>query len=69
MVPMKRLTLECRGTKQDENNQSNDLLYHLQLHQAERSSIVAKPNAIGRYLEAILKQGQEPTKQNDTEQW
>ena len=68
MIPMERLALERRGTEKDENDQSNNLLYHLELHQTERTTIVAKPDAIGRYLEAILEQGQKPTEQNDTEQ-
>ena len=68
MIPMERLALERRGTEKDENDQSNNLLYHLELHQTERTTIVAKPDAIGRYLEAILEQSQKPTEQNDTEQ-
>ena len=66
---MKRLTLKCGRTEDDENNQGDDLLNHLELHQTEWPAIVTKANAVSRHLKAILKQSQEPAEQDDTEQW
>ena len=68
MVPMKRLTLKCGRTENDEHDQGDDLLNHFELHQAKWPAIVAKPDAVSRHLEAILKQSQKPTEQDDTEQ-
>ena len=69
MVPMKGLPFESGRTKQHKNNQGDDLLDHLELHQAERAAIVAKPNTVGWHLKAVLKQSQEPAEQDDTKQW
>src|SRR5690554_5699372 len=42
------------------NGMRNYLLYHLQLQQIKRASIVTKPNAVGGYLKNILKKRNAP---------
>ena len=60
MVPMQRLSLEEDMGYDSEDNQGDALLYHLQLHQRERSPIVHEAYAVGGHLATILEKGDQP---------
>ena len=66
MVPVQRLALKEYNGKNGKDNQRNNLLYNLQLHEAERAAVLAETQPVGRYLTAILKQCYSPTEQYHT---
>jgi len=54
MVPFERFSFEGNGTENHENNQRDDLLNNFQLDQAERTTIVAETDTVGRNLKTIF---------------
>lgn len=60
VIPMKRLATEKDGGKHDKDNKRDDFLYHLELHERERTAILVKPNAVGRNLHTIFYQRDAP---------
>ena len=64
MVPMQSFALEQDSGENGKDNQRDDLLNDLQLHQRERASIAGKAHAVGRDLKRIFSQGYAPRKQN-----
>ena len=65
MVPPQFGAFEAEKAKDGENRERNHLLQHFELNEREWAAIAIKPDAIGRHLKAIFKQGQSPRKQND----
>ena len=68
MVPFKRFSFEGNGAENNKNNQRDDLLNNFQLDQAERATIVAETDAVGRNLKTIFKECQEPAEKDNTQQ-
>ena len=65
MIPTKGFILKKQQRENHKNDQSNHFLYDFKLHQAKRTAIAFKPNAIGRHLKKIFKQSQSPTDQDN----
>ncbi len=60
MIPTEALALKHHVGNNGKDNEADDFLDHLELHQTEGSSILVKANAVGRYLKTILKKGDTP---------
>lgn len=69
MVPLKRLPLKDEVGDDAEDNERDDLLDDLELHQAERASVAFESNTVGGYLAAILEEGDGPREGNDANEW
>ena len=60
MIPLQGLSREenlCHYGKYDE---ADDLLYHLELHEIERSAIVDESESVSRYLATVFKERDAP---------
>ena len=68
MVPAELLILEGDGGEADENDERDHLLDHFQLDQGKGATVAREPNAIGRNLQAILKEGDSPAEKYYGEQ-
>ena len=68
MVPMKLLALKEHIGNDAKHQQGDNFLYHLELHQRERTAVPVKANAVGRHLAAIVEEGNEPRKSNHADQ-
>ena len=64
MVPVQLLVLEKEVGNHGKHYQRYALLDYLQLYQVERTAIVNKSDAVGRYLTAVLKESYRPRKGN-----
>ena len=62
MVPLKMLPLEKYVRYDKENNQRDNFLYYLELHQAIWPSVTDKTNTVGRDHKAIFEEGNGPGK-------
>lgn len=60
VVPVQLLSVEEEVGDDAENDQRDNLLYHLELHQREGAAVAFKSYAIGRHLAAILKESYSP---------
>ena len=60
VVPLQSLALEEEGCEYREDNQRDNLLHHLELHQRKWASVAHKTYAVGRYLARILGQRDTP---------
>ena len=65
MVPVQCLTAEEYGGEDGEDNERDNLLHHLELHQSEGTSVVDKSDAVGRDLARVLGQGYAPREEDD----
>lgn len=65
MIPMELLTLEENIRDDAEDDKRYDLLYNLQLHQRERTTVADESDTIGRHQEAVLDAGNCPRKENN----
>lgn len=65
VVPADGLALEDRGHDDGEDGQRDGFLYNLQLHQREGAAGNLRPDAVGRYHEAVLKEGHAPRQGDD----
>ena len=68
MVPMEVVALEHDVGHDGKYSQRDALLNDLQLHQVERSSIVNKPQSVGRHLTAVFEEGDAPREGDDAQQ-
>ena len=68
MVPLQGLPCEKQLRHDGKDNETDDFLYYFQLDKIERTSIVYKSYAVGRYLTAVFKEGYAPRKGNDCNQ-
>lgn len=60
VVPVQCFATEEHGGEHGEDNERDDLLDDLQLHQREGAAVARKADAVGRYLAGILEQGNAP---------
>jgi len=60
VVPMQSLALEKARRKDREHNESDNLLYHLQLQKGERSAVFHIADAVCRHLEQVFKERDRP---------
>ena len=67
MVPLKAL-LKNHHREDHKDGQCNSLLYGFELHQAKRTTIILKPDAVGWNLEQVLKEGKPPANEYNREE-
>lgn len=67
MVPP-QFRLERPYGEHGKDGQRYHFLYHLELHNVERSAIVAETETVGRYLQTIFEESDAPTESYDTYQ-
>lgn len=68
VIPMHALPLEedtCNDGKDDERHA---FLYHLQLHQRERTAVADEAEAVCRHLTAVFEESYRPAEGDDTYQ-
>ncbi len=68
MVHSEGLMFEHQQRKHRKHDQRDDLLYHLELKEAERAAIAIEADPIGRHLKGIFKQCDAPADEYDAEQ-
>lgn len=65
VVVGKTLRLEEQHGEQREDNQRDSLLNDLQLPEVERTAVLLEPDAVGGYLEAVFKECNAPTDEDN----
>ena len=65
VVPAQWVTLDKQHGKECKDNQRDNLLDNLQLPEGEWASELCATNAVGRHLEAVLKQCDAPADKHD----
>ena len=68
MVPVQRLALEEQGRENSEDDERDDLLDDLELHQRERPAVAREADAVGRNLAGILEERDAPRQEDDGKQ-
>ena len=68
MVPVEVLPLEEDVGDDNEDDERDDLLNDLQLHQGERAAVSDEAYPVGRYLTAVFKEGDCPREEYDAQQ-
>lgn len=68
VVPVQTFVLEHQVGEDGEDYERYTLLYHLQLHQREGTSVANETDAVGRHLTAVFKESYEPRKGDDEQQ-
>ena len=66
---MQRLASEEDGRKECKDDERDDLLHHLELHQREGASVTRETYSVGRYLARIFGQSDAPRKDDNKPQW
>lgn len=66
MVPAQGIALDEQYSKECKDHQRDNLLNDLQLPKGEGASEFCATDAVGRYLEAVLKEGNAPTDKYDS---
>lgn len=65
MIPRKVFTLEKYGDDDCEHNERDDFLNHLELDEAERTTVVEQSHAISGHLAHIFKERDTPREEYD----
>ncbi len=60
VVPMKVLALEHDVRHDGKHSKTDTLLHHFELYQGERTAVSSESEPVGRYLTAILEEGNAP---------
>ena len=60
MIPLECLSFEKYCHKYGEHGERDDLLNHLELHQAERAAVAVESDSVGRNLCAIFEERHSP---------
>ena len=68
MIPLQRLALEAHNGENREDGNRYHLLYHLELHQREGTTVAHETDTVGRYLTSIFEERQTPADKNDNVQ-
>lgn len=68
MVPLEGLSFEHHCDKNRKYCQRDYLLNYFQLHQVEGTAVFGVSYPVGRYLCAILEEGDSPGKENDADE-
>lgn len=68
MVLVKGFVLEEKQGEAGKDDQGDNLLNDLELHEGKGPSVLVKANAVGRYLKAIFEEGDSPRKEDDPEE-
>ncbi len=69
VVPLEWLALETYDCEDCEYGECYNLLYYLQLHECEWSSVFTEPIAVGWYHEDVLCKCHAPRKEDDGVEW
>ena len=69
MIPVKLLSLEEDICNDAEDDERDDFLDDLQLHQCERPAIIDESYTIGRYQKAVFDAGNCPRKEDYNIEW
>ena len=64
MIPVEMLSLEEDVGNDAEDDERDDFLYDLQLHQRERTAITHETNTVCWHLTAVFEEGYCPRKEN-----
>ena len=68
VIPMQRLALEEQCGEHGEDDERDDLLDDLELHQREGTAVAREADAVGRNLAGILEERDAPRKEDDGKQ-
>lgn len=68
MVPMELLSLEKDVGNDAEDDERDDLLNDLQLHERERSAVADEADSVGWHLTAVFEEGNCPRESNDSDE-
>lgn len=69
MIPMERLAFKEHRGERYKDSKGDDFLNHFELYQRKGASVFVKPDAVGRDLEAILKESDAPGEQDYGIKW
>jgi len=69
MIPMQTLSLKHDGGYYRKDYQRDTFLYHLELHETKRTSIIGKSDAICGYLTTIFEKSNAPGEEYHAYQW
>ena len=69
MVPLQALASEENGRKECEDDERDNLLHHLELHQREGASVACETYSVGGNLAGVLGQRNAPREYDDEPQW
>ena len=65
MVPVELFAAEETEGEDGEHDERDNLLYHFQLHERERSAVLHETHAVGRHLHHVFRQGERPREEDD----
>ena len=69
MVPMQMGALEHDVGNDAEDSQRDALLNDLQLDEVKRTTVLDEAETVGRYLTAVLEEGDAPREDDDANEW
>lgn len=69
MIPVQGLSGEENLRHYGKYDEADDLLYHLELHEIERSAIIDESESVSRYLTTVFKERDAPRESNDSNEW
>lgn len=65
MIPFKSFCFKNYQCEKCKNNQRDDFLHNLKLHERKGASVTAVSNSVSRHLKTILKKSYAPADRND----
>ena len=68
MIPMQLLSLEEDIGHNAEDDQGDDFLDYLELHEREGTAVAHESDAVGRHLEAVFQESYSPRKHDDSDE-
>lgn len=69
MIPVQGLSGEENLRYYCKDDETDDLLYHLELNEIERSAIINEAESVSRYLATVFKERDAPRESNDSNEW
>ena len=69
VVPVELFALEEYGGEDGEDNQRDDFLDNLKLHEREGTAILLETDTVGRHLTGVLKERYRPGEEDDCIEW
>ena len=67
MVPVEALTTETYDGEEGEDDEGDDFLHYLQLHQGIGATVALESNAVGGDLKTVFEEGETPRDEDDDE--
>ena len=68
MVPVELFALKHDAGKDGEDDEGDDFLYHLELHEGEGTSVAYESNLVGWHLHAVFEERYDPREGDDAEE-